>query len=100
MKIEGIGATVVGTPEHVADELGRWICEADVDGFNPTYALMPRIFEEVIEPFLLVLRNRRLFWEGYEVLRGTYHESIWAKKGAARPPSDHPAAKYQWKKAK
>ncbi|KAJ4188329.1 hypothetical protein NW767_011991 [Fusarium falciforme] len=45
MKIGGLGATIVGTPEHVADELERWIREADVDGFNFAYALMPRTFE-------------------------------------------------------
>ncbi|KAJ4205902.1 hypothetical protein NW759_014379 [Fusarium solani] len=99
MKIGGLGATIVGTPEHVADELERWIREADVDGFNFAYALMPRTFEEIIEFLLPVLRNRGLFWEGYEVPGGTYRENIWAKKGAARPPYDHPAAKYHWKKA-
>ncbi|EEU34457.1 uncharacterized protein NECHADRAFT_44531 [Fusarium vanettenii 77-13-4] len=98
MKIGGLGATIVGTPEHVADELERWIREADVDGFNFAYALMPRTFEEIIEFLLPVLRNRGLFWEGYEVPGGTYRENLWAKKGAARPPSNHPAAKYHWKK--
>lgn len=99
MKLGGLGATIVGTPEHVADELERWIREAHADGFNFAYALMPRTFEEIIELLLPVLRNRGLFWEGYEVPRGPYRENIWAKKGAARPPSDHPAAKYHWKKA-
>lgn len=32
--VGGLGATVVGTPEHVADEFERWVREADVDGFN------------------------------------------------------------------
>lgn len=32
--VGGLGATVVGTPERVADELERWVAEADVDGFN------------------------------------------------------------------
>lgn len=32
--VGGLGATVVGTPEQVADEFERWIDEADVDGFN------------------------------------------------------------------
>ncbi|WAO91435.1 Hypothetical protein NCS54_00890500 [Fusarium falciforme] len=99
MKIGGLGATIVGTPEHVADELERWIREADVDGFNFAYALMPKTFEEIIKFLLPVLRNCGLFWEGYEVPGGTYCENIWAKKGAARPPSDHPAAKCHWKKA-
>ncbi|KAJ4129653.1 hypothetical protein NW754_003935 [Fusarium falciforme] len=89
----------IGTPEHVADELERWIREADFDGFNFAYALMPRTLEEIIKFLLPDLRNCGLFWEGYEVPGGTYCENIWAKKGAARPPSDHPAAKCHWKKA-
>ncbi|KAL6362206.1 hypothetical protein LRP88_04283 [Fusarium phalaenopsidis] len=99
MKTGGLGVTIVGTPEHVADELERWVREADVDGFNFAYALMPRTFEKIIDFLLPVLRNRGLFWEGYEVPGGTYRENIWARKGAARPPYDHSAAKYHWKKA-
>ena len=32
--VGGLGATVVGTAAHVADEFERWVAEADVDGFN------------------------------------------------------------------
>lgn len=32
--VGGLGATVVGTAAHVADEFERWVEEADVDGFN------------------------------------------------------------------
>lgn len=32
--VGGLGATAVGTPEQIADELERWVAEADVDGFN------------------------------------------------------------------
>lgn len=32
--VGGLGATPVGTPEQVADEMERWVREADVDGFN------------------------------------------------------------------
>ena len=32
--VGGLGGTIVGSPEHVADELERWVEEADVDGFN------------------------------------------------------------------
>ncbi|UPK92006.1 hypothetical protein LCI18_002941 [Fusarium solani-melongenae] len=74
MKIGSLGATIVGIPEHAADELERWICEADVDGFNFSYALMPRTFEEIIEFLLPVLRNRRLFW-GLSSSRVTYRET-------------------------
>ena len=32
--VGGMGPAVVGTPGQVADELERWVAEADVDGFN------------------------------------------------------------------
>lgn len=32
--VGGLGATPVGTPEQIADEMERWVREADVDGFN------------------------------------------------------------------
>lgn len=34
MTVGGFGATAVGTPTQVADEMERWVREADVDGFN------------------------------------------------------------------
>ncbi|CAI4212629.1 unnamed protein product [Parascedosporium putredinis] len=71
IKVGGLGATVVGTAEDVADEMERWVAEADIDGFNLAYALMPQTFEEVIEHLI--------------------------PAGLARPPADHPAAKYHWK---
>ncbi|KKY22147.1 putative xenobiotic compound [Phaeomoniella chlamydospora] len=97
IKVGGLGATVVGTPEHVADEMERWVQEADVDGFNLAYALMPGTFEEIIEDLLPVLRKRGLFWDDYAVPGGTYRENLYAKSGIARPPDDHPAAQYHWK---
>ena len=32
--VGGLGATCVGTPEKVADEMERWVREGGVDGFN------------------------------------------------------------------
>jgi alkanesulfonate monooxygenase SsuD/methylene tetrahydromethanopterin reductase-like flavin-dependent oxidoreductase (luciferase family) len=97
IKVGGLGATVVGTAEHVADEMERWIREADVDGFNLAYALMPETFEDVIRLLLPVLRRRGLFWDGYAVDGGTYRENLYGEKGIARPPPDHAAARYHWK---
>ncbi|KAK4041826.1 luciferase-like domain-containing protein [Parachaetomium inaequale] len=97
IKVGGLGATAVGTAEQVADEMERWVADADVDGFNLAYALMPGTFSEVVEHLLPVLRSRGLFWDGYTVPGGTYRENIYGKPGLARPPADHPAAKYHWK---
>lgn len=32
--VGGLGATSVGTPQQIADEIEKWVAEADVDGFN------------------------------------------------------------------
>lgn len=37
--VGGLGATCVGTPARVADEMERWIVEGGVDGFNIVSAL-------------------------------------------------------------
>lgn len=97
IKIGGLGATAVGTPEKIADEMERWVAEADVDGFNLVYALMPESFEDVITHLLPVLKRRGIFWDDYAVDGGTYRENLYGKKGLLRPPPDHPAARYHWK---
>lgn len=43
--VGGLGASPVGTPQTVADELERWVDEANIDGFNfvsnvPTFELI------------------------------------------------------------
>lgn len=97
IKVGGLGATVVGTPERVADEFERWVSEADVDGFNLAYALFPDTFDDVIEYLLPELNRRGLFWDDYAVEGGTYRENLYGQKGVSRPPADHPAAQYHWK---
>ena len=94
IKVGGLGATVVGTAEEVADEMERWVAEADIDGFNLAYAVKPGTFEEVIEHLIPVLRRRGLYQDA--VPGGTYRENLYGKAGVARPPADHPAAKYHW----
>lgn len=97
IKVGGLGATVVGTAERVADEMERWVREADVDGFNLAYALLPETFEDVAEKLLPVLKQRGLFWDDYAVDGGTYRENIYGKEGVKFPPADHPAAAFHWK---
>lgn len=97
IKIGGLGATVVGTAEHVADEMERWVAEADVDGFNLAYALFPGSFNDIIDHLLPVLQRRGLFWDDYAVDGGTYRENLSGQRGQSVPRTDHPAAKYHWK---
>ncbi|KAF7190442.1 Dimethyl-sulfide monooxygenase [Pseudocercospora fuligena] len=95
--VGGLGATCVGTPEKVADEMERWVREGDVDGFNIAYALMPQTFEDVIELLIPELRKRELFWDGYRVPGGTYRENLYETPGQHEPLPDHPAAERIWR---
>lgn len=94
--VGGLGATPVGTPEMVADEMERWVREGDVDGFNLCYAILPQTFEDVIELLIPELRRRGLFWEGYAVPGGTYRENLHEQKGRRWPDGRHPAGKVAW----
>ena len=38
-KLGGMGPVVVGTANQVADELQKWIDEADIDGFSESTAV-------------------------------------------------------------
>ncbi|KAI2906301.1 hypothetical protein CBS76997_1951 [Aspergillus niger] len=94
--VGGLGATPVGTPEQVADEMERWVNEADVDGFNLAYAIKPGSFKDIIDLLIPELRKRGLFWDDYTVKKGTCRENLYSKEGQSGPPADHPAAKYRW----
>ncbi|KAF3762198.1 hypothetical protein M406DRAFT_63189 [Cryphonectria parasitica EP155] len=92
----GNGPIMVGTPAQVADNLQKWVDEADVDGFNFAYALFPGSFKDIIELLLPELKARGLFWDGY-VEGGTYRENFYGIKGQKVPLDEHVASKYHWK---
>ncbi|KAF7594746.1 hypothetical protein BBP40_008453 [Aspergillus hancockii] len=94
--VGGLGATPVGTAAQVADEMERWVREADVDGFNLAYAVKPGSFKDIIELLIPELRSRGLFWNDYAVDKGTYRENLYVQPGQSGPLADHPAAKYRW----
>ncbi|WP_129660841.1 LLM class flavin-dependent oxidoreductase [Rothia uropygialis] len=61
--IGGRGPVIVGSPETVADELERWIEEADVDGFNLSAAVRPADLERFSRFVSPELRRRGLLDE-------------------------------------
>ncbi|KAK8172173.1 luciferase-like domain-containing protein [Phyllosticta citrichinensis] len=93
--VGGLGGTIVGSPEHVADELERWIEESDLDGFNIAYAILPQSFIDIAELLIPELRRRGIFHEGPQ--GGTLRELISGKKGQNLPAADHPASNYLWR---
>jgi alkanesulfonate monooxygenase SsuD/methylene tetrahydromethanopterin reductase-like flavin-dependent oxidoreductase (luciferase family) len=64
--IGGMGPVITGGPATVADELQRWVSEADVDGFNLAYAITPGTFADIVEHLVPELQRRGLHRTAYE----------------------------------
>ncbi|KUL88894.1 hypothetical protein ZTR_03519 [Talaromyces verruculosus] len=78
--VGGLGTTSLGTPEQVADELERWVADADVHGFN-----FPGSFVDIIELLLPELRKCGLFWNDYAVYGGNIPQEFLRQEGAVWP---------------
>ena len=91
----GMGPVLVGSPATVADELERWMREADVDGFNLAYAITPGTFVDFVELAVPELRRRGLVPSEQEDGREgqTLRERL--GQGSARLSEDHPGAQYR-----
>lgn len=89
--IGGRGPVLVGSPTEVADELERWVDEADLDGFNLAYVTTPGTFVDFAKFVVPELRRRgRMPGESPSC-------TLRQRLGAAGPllPDDHPGAKYR-----
>ncbi|KAJ9145527.1 Dimethyl-sulfide monooxygenase [Pleurostoma richardsiae] len=92
--IGGLGPVAVGSPQTVADELERWIREADIDGFNIGYVTTPGTFEEVVDLLIPELRKRGLYPEPPKE-QLTAREKIYGK-GQKGVRDDHVGSKYKY----
>jgi alkanesulfonate monooxygenase len=88
VSLGGGGPVLVGAPARVADELEMWAKEADLDGFNLAYALMPETFADVVEYLVPELQRRGLFKKEYSP--GTYREKLFGRGPLLE--ETHPAA--------
>lgn len=86
--IGGIGPVVVGSPATVADELERWVEEADIDGFNLAYATTPGTFVDLVVPELRS-RGRVPALSGGATLRERLHDAAGSPGSGTttRPPA-------------
>ena len=81
----GLGPVAVGcSPATIADELERWVAEADVDGFNLAYAITPGTFVDFIDLVVPELQRRGLVWEDYA--GNTLRESVYGPGPPTRRP--------------
>jgi alkanesulfonate monooxygenase SsuD/methylene tetrahydromethanopterin reductase-like flavin-dependent oxidoreductase (luciferase family) len=92
--IGGLGPVGIGSPATVADDMERWIKEADLDGFNLAYVTTPGTFEDVVDLLIPELRRRGLYPESPE--EGlTAREKIYGK-GQTGLRDDHPGSRYKY----
>lgn len=87
----GGGPVLVGGPQRVANELEAWAAEADLDGFNLAYALMPDTFADIVDHLVPELQRRGLFKKDYAP--GTYREKLFGR--GSRLQDDHPGAAHR-----
>lgn len=93
--IGGLGPLCVGSPATIADELERWIREADIDGFDLGYVTTPGTFEEVVDLLIPELRKRGLYPELEDVDGLTARQKIYGR-GQKGLRDDHPGSKYKY----
>lgn len=93
--IGGMGASVVGSAEQVADTMEQWVKEADVDGFNIAYALSPDTFKDFVELVVPILQERGLVQKDYK--GSSLRDSLFGK--GDRLPDGHPGKQVSINKA-
>ncbi|KAK3348764.1 luciferase-like domain-containing protein [Lasiosphaeria hispida] len=95
--IGGLGPVSVGSPQTVADELERWVREADLDGFNIGYVTTPGSFEDLVELLIPELRKRGVYPElpAEDAEPVTAREKVYGK-GQSGLRADHVGSTYKY----
>lgn len=97
ISIGGLGPLIVGSAKSVADQMEKWIDDADIDGFNLAYAVTPATFEDIIEYVVPELRARGRLPPplAADAPRKTLREHMGGVGATAHVDRTHPA--YQFK---
>ncbi|EME38633.1 hypothetical protein DOTSEDRAFT_66678 [Dothistroma septosporum NZE10] len=93
--IGGLGPVGIGSPATVADEMQRWIEEADLDGFNVAYVTTPGTFEDVVELLVPELRRRGVYPEKRVGEAWTAREKVYGR-GQRELRGDHVGSGYKY----
>jgi alkanesulfonate monooxygenase SsuD/methylene tetrahydromethanopterin reductase-like flavin-dependent oxidoreductase (luciferase family) len=83
---------IVGSADRVADEMIRWVDEADVDGFNLHRVITPGSYIDFVDLVVPQLQSRGRFKREYE--GGTMREKFFGA-GRARLPANHIGAHHR-----
>lgn len=89
--IGGLGPTIVGSGEEIADQLQEWVDETDVDGFNLAYAITPGTFEDIVEHVIPVLQARGVYPTEY--VEGTLRHKLFGD--GDKLPDEHKGAGFK-----
>lgn len=73
--------TIIGTPDHIADEMTHWFHERAVDGFLVQPAHLPGGLDDFVQQVVPQLQERGIFRTKYE------GSSLRENLGLARPPN-------------
>lgn len=95
--IGGSGPFAVGTGDVVADEMEKWIVDADVDGFNLGHVVVPQAWEDIADYLIPVLERRGWLGNGdYPVPGGTARENLRGISGETRLHPTHPGSQFKF----
>lgn len=92
--IGGLGPVAVGSAATVADELERWVEEADLDGFNIGYVTTPGTFEDVVDLLIPELQRRGLYPTSFPDGL-TAREKVYGS-GQSKLRGDHAGSAYKY----
>jgi len=92
--IGGLGPVSIGSPSTVADELERWMREADIDGFNVAYVTTPGTFEDVIDLLIPELQRRGVYPKSFKDGL-TAREKVYGT-GQSKLREDHTGSTYKY----
>lgn len=93
--VGGGGPVLVGSPQTVADELERWMDEADLDGFNVADPVPPVSLRDFVDLVVPELQARGRVWREYE---GDTLREYFRGPGRPRVADTHPAAAYRYQR--
>lgn len=91
--IGGSGTYIAGSPQTIADEIERWIYEADIDGLNIGHVVVPGAWEDVVD-LLVPELDRRGWFKDYPSPGGTARENLYGTPGNGRLRETHPGKKF------
>jgi long-chain alkane monooxygenase len=86
----GTNMALVGSAQHVADELIRWMDETDLDGFNIARIVAHETYEKFIDLVVPILQERGRYKTEYAP--GTFREKLF---GETRIPETHVAGSFR-----